>query len=141
MKKNYKIVLAFILGILVSGTSVYAATKYLASDVTYKGTTVEKALNEFYSKVRASRWHDRNFSKEDDVDLTEAEVKAIDEYWGRFKFAYPEIFYESFKIFKNRCGYFDKTIQFCFVFFLLFDICYIFNGLCLIYGSSRNFFL
>ena len=54
MKKNYKIVLAFILGILVSGTSVYAATKYLASEVTYKDKTVEKALNELYSKSSSS---------------------------------------------------------------------------------------
>lgn len=54
MKKNYKIALAFILGILVSGTSVYAATKYLASDVKYKDKTVEDALNELYNQSGSS---------------------------------------------------------------------------------------
>ncbi len=73
---------------------------------TYEAAS-NKALNKFYGKVRASRWHDNNFSREDDIDLTEEEIKAIDEYWGRYSFAYPEIFYDSFKTFKNRCGYFD----------------------------------
>ena len=48
--KNKKIMLAFIIGVLLSGTSVYAATTYLASNVTYKETTVENALNELYDK-------------------------------------------------------------------------------------------
>lgn len=48
---------------------------------------------------------DKMFSRPDDVDLTEDEIKQIDEFWGRYSFAYPNIDYDSFKIFKNRWGF------------------------------------
>ena len=49
MKKNIKMILTIVITaiICISGT-VYATTKYLASDVTYKNTTVENALNDLY---------------------------------------------------------------------------------------------
>lgn len=49
MKKNIKMILTTVITaiICISGT-VYATTKYLASDVTYKNTTVENALNDLY---------------------------------------------------------------------------------------------
>ena len=49
IKNNVKIMVAIIVTavLCVSGT-VYATTKYLSSDVTYKGTTVENALNDLY---------------------------------------------------------------------------------------------
>ena len=46
---NKKVVLAFVLGVLISGVSVYAATNYLASEIVYNDTTVENALNELYT--------------------------------------------------------------------------------------------
>ena len=49
IKKNIKVILAFLLGMIITIPSVYAVNKYLASDVTYKDTTVENALNELYN--------------------------------------------------------------------------------------------
>lgn len=58
MKKILKkeIIIAFIIGLLISsGITVYA-TSYLAGQVTYKeGKTVEQALNELYSKKMLNR--------------------------------------------------------------------------------------
>ncbi len=48
IKKNIKVILAFLLGMVITIPSVYAVNKYLSSDVTYKDTTVENALNELY---------------------------------------------------------------------------------------------
>lgn len=64
----------------------------------------EDALRE---KVRTSIRIDREFAREDDVDLTDEEKRAIKEYWSKYSFAYPEIDYESFKTFKNRLGHMD----------------------------------
>ena len=50
MKNNIKFLAGIILGILLSSITVYAATKYLATNVTYKDTTVDKALDELYNK-------------------------------------------------------------------------------------------
>lgn len=47
MKNNIKLFVGIVLGILISGVTVYA-TNYLASDVTYKDTTVDKVLDELY---------------------------------------------------------------------------------------------
>lgn len=49
IKKNKKLFLGILIGTLLSSITVYAANKYLASDVQYKNTTVEKALNDLYS--------------------------------------------------------------------------------------------
>ena len=49
IKNNVKIISTIIVTavLCISGT-VYATTKYLSSDVTYKDTTVDKALDELY---------------------------------------------------------------------------------------------
>ncbi len=49
IKNNIKVIFAIIVTavLCISGT-VYATTKYLSSDITYKDTTVENALNELY---------------------------------------------------------------------------------------------
>lgn len=49
IKNNVKIISTIIVTavLCISGT-VYATTKYLSSDVTYKDTTVENALNDLY---------------------------------------------------------------------------------------------
>lgn len=54
IKKNMKIILAFLLGMIITIPSVYAVTKYLASDVTYKDTTVENALNDLYETKKST---------------------------------------------------------------------------------------
>ena len=46
--KNIKVILAFLLGMVITIPSVYAVNKYLSSDVTYKDTTVENALNDLH---------------------------------------------------------------------------------------------
>ena len=61
----------------------------------------------FYKKVDGSRRIDNSFAMPDDIPLTEEEIAAIDAYWGKYKFAYPNIDYKSFQTFKNRYGKFD----------------------------------
>lgn len=70
---------------------------------------LEKKRESFYKSLNGNRGYrlDREFARPDDEPLTKEEIAEIDAYWGKYKFAYPEIDYESFKIFKNRCGYFD----------------------------------
>jgi len=67
----------------------------------------DSALKDFYQKVRNSRRLDDSFALEDDIDLTQSEIDEINQFWGKYKFAYPEIDYKSFKTFKNRYGKFD----------------------------------
>lgn len=64
-------------------------------------------LEAFYKSVDESRRLDNSFALENDEPLTDEEKRAIDEFWGKYKFAYPNIDYKSFQTFKNRCGYFD----------------------------------
>ena len=54
---NKKVILAFVLGVLISGVSVYAATNYLASEIVYNDTTVENALNELYNRSNSEEYH------------------------------------------------------------------------------------
>ena len=50
LKKNIKwIVLVIVLMVIVSGVSVYATSRYLASDISYNSTNVASALNDLYS--------------------------------------------------------------------------------------------
>ena len=57
MKNNFKVVIAFILGILVSGVSVYATTIINSNEVRYdnsngmESTDVQNAIEEIYSKT------------------------------------------------------------------------------------------
>lgn len=59
IKNNVKIISTIIVTVVlcISGT-VYATTKYLSSDVTYKDTTVENALDELYIERTISKTYD-----------------------------------------------------------------------------------
>ncbi|MGM9541324.1 MAG: sugar-transfer associated ATP-grasp domain-containing protein [Candidatus Limivicinus sp.] len=66
----------------------------------------------FYEKVDNSRRLDEMFSKipEDmqaDEPLTEDEIRQINDFYEKYRFAYPNIDYKSFQTFKNRCGKFS----------------------------------
>ena len=50
IKKNIKLIIGLVLGLIISGISVYAVT-VSSSDVTYKNTNVQNAINDLYSKV------------------------------------------------------------------------------------------
>ena len=54
IKKNKKLFLGILIGTLLSSITVYAANKYLASDIEYKNTTVEKALNDLYETKKST---------------------------------------------------------------------------------------
>ncbi len=71
MKKNIKMILAIVITaiICISGT-VYATTKYLASDVTYKNTTVDKALDELYNSKGNSECVTGSVKHEANTQLT-----------------------------------------------------------------------
>lgn len=79
----------------------------MKKDLIKTAKALEEETNRFYRDVDMARRIDKSFSKPDDEPLTDDEKKQIDEYWGKYKFAYPNIDYESFKTFKNRCGKFD----------------------------------
>ena len=66
-----------------------------------------RELRLFYDSVAKSRRIDNSFALATDEELTESEIREINEYWGKYSFAYPEIDYKSFQTFKNRCGKFD----------------------------------
>lgn len=75
-----------------------------------KTALIEKLQEEerqYYAEVMTNRRVDDSFARPDDEELTAEEIAAIDAYWGRYNFAYPEIDYKSFRTFKNRCGRFD----------------------------------
>ena len=48
MKGNIKFIIGIFVGILLCGITGYAANSLLASDITYKDTTVKAALDELY---------------------------------------------------------------------------------------------
>ena len=64
IKNNYKIIIAFILGLIISGTTVYAVDAYIESNkVAYNNhnkTNVEEAIDELYEKsgIHKSKWVD-----------------------------------------------------------------------------------
>lgn len=60
-----------------------------------------------YKKIDSLTKADRNFAAPGDEPLTMDEIDQIDAYWGKYKFAYPNIDLKSFETFKNRCGRFD----------------------------------
>ena len=52
IKNKIKVIFAIIvIAVLSISGTVYATTKYLSSDVTYKDTTVENALNDLYNQT------------------------------------------------------------------------------------------
>ena len=63
IKKNYKILIGFVLGILVSGVGVYAASNILATNVTYTPSdsswnvnNTASALDNLYDYYEASKY-------------------------------------------------------------------------------------
>jgi len=60
-----------------------------------------------YFELSTTKQIDNMFARQDDCELTEEQIKAIDDFWGKYKFAYPKIDYNSFKIFMNRSGKFS----------------------------------
>ena len=68
----------------------------------------DKELYEFYRSFIYPRYAgDPNFAVRGDEELTRDEIRQIDEFWGKYSFAYPDIDYSSFRNFKNRTGTFD----------------------------------
>ena len=52
--KNIKVIIAFVIGLIISGVSTYALT-VASKDVTYNNTNVESAINDLYSKVSSGK--------------------------------------------------------------------------------------
>ena len=51
MKGNIKLIIGIIIGALISGVTIYAATQLYANQISYKDGTVEDALNDIYTKI------------------------------------------------------------------------------------------
>ena len=67
----------------------------------------EREREIFFSSVDNKRRIDDSFARPEDIPLTEEEIRAVDEYWGKYRFAYPKINYTIFQTYKNRFGQFD----------------------------------
>lgn len=52
---------------------------------------MDKPLKDFHRQLANEKTLDRTFARPDDVDLTEDEIKKINAYWGKYRFAYPQI--------------------------------------------------
>lgn len=70
-------------------------------------TAAESSRQMLSERLLKARYIDESFAAADDTPLTAEEKSQIDDYWGRYRFAYPEIDYKSFQTFKNRLGRFD----------------------------------
>lgn len=68
---------------------------------------LETETAEFYKTIGSTHRRDMEFAAPEDEPLTAEEIAQIDAYWGKYKFAYPNIDYKSFEIFKNRRGRLD----------------------------------
>lgn len=91
IKKNIRIIVAFIVGMLCSGVTVYAAYQYMASQVIFKPSntewkvnTVEEALNDLYSKSTSEVYHNMTINYDKDIQdivykYEGKEIKPI--YW------------------------------------------------------------
>ena len=56
LKKNYKLIIGIILGLIISGISVYAAYDYYANEISYTNEkTVAQALNDLYTRSTSSK--------------------------------------------------------------------------------------
>ena len=69
MRKNIKWIISIILIILLSSSlNIFAATKMLANNVTYKDTNVKSALNDLYTNNKSKNMQkgslDIHFSKD-----------------------------------------------------------------------------
>ncbi len=70
---------------------------------------LKKETKNFYRSMEFGRGRrlDDSYALADDVPLTQEEHDAVQEFWGRYSFAYPVIDFKSFQTFKNRTGQFD----------------------------------
>lgn len=68
-------------------------------------TEAEKAFDQEVERLMAM---DKKYATKEDVDLTEEQKKAIDEFWGKYEFAFKPN-YNTFKTYMNRTGKFDVT--------------------------------
>lgn len=86
VKKNYKLIIGTIIGIiLISGISVYATSQYLASQVTYRdGKTVEEALNELYNKGNADINKDNIYFSENYGSNTASKTTSLNLTKGKY---------------------------------------------------------
>ena len=67
---------------------------------------LEENEKEFDAKVKKAMMNDKKYMKDDDIDLTDAQKAAVDDFWKKYEFAFkPD--YSTFKAYMNRTGKFD----------------------------------
>lgn len=69
-----------------------------------ENTAEEKVISERFTK-----WFSmgNDFVLDGDKELSKEQIKEIDKFWERYKFAYPKICYNEFKAYMNRTGIFS----------------------------------
>ena len=63
-------------------------------------------------KQNTKKWirfldYEKPFEQDGDLELTDEQKKEILSFWGKYKFAYPLLNFNAFKVYMNRCGKFD----------------------------------
>ena len=74
---------------------------------TFKAIVNKGEAKSYERKFKNWRRIGNQYSLVGDKDLTRAQIQEIDDFWERYKFAYPEISYNEFKVYMNRTGRFD----------------------------------
>ncbi len=64
-----KFIFGLVIGIIISSVTVYAANKYSSSDITYKNTTVENALNDLYANTLKTEYEGLKFKRNENDQL------------------------------------------------------------------------
>ncbi len=79
-----------------------------------KKKVVEDEFNELKKRIEEFNKKEFLYALPTDKDLTEEQKKEIDEFWGKYSFAFKPS-YEAFKTYTNRTGVFDpRYIPFAF---------------------------
>ncbi len=70
---------------------------------------LRKKREDYYYRLQfgSGRWRDDSYALPEDEPLTQEEKEAVQAFWGKYSFAYPDIDFRSFQTFKNRTGKFD----------------------------------
>lgn len=70
---------------------------------------IQNKAEEKVNQERFKKWFKKgnDYALDGDKQLTEQQIKEIKNFWGRYKFAYPNINLDEFKAFTNRTGIFS----------------------------------
>ena len=94
IRNNMKVIIAFVIGLIISGASTYALT-VASKDVTYNNTNVESAINDLYSKVGSSGGYEYVTTTTINYASTTPVTISLEDYAGCSRLTADDIFIPS----------------------------------------------